>query len=282
MRTSPFFIPGEKPIKSTISDTNGNFQLEGISKGGYALIISFLGYQNYKTEITITNQNVDLGVVILIEGATNLTEVEVTEKIPMATQLGDTTQYNADAFKTLKDASAEELVEKMPGVVIQNGKIQAQGEDVKEVLVDGRPFFGNDPNAALKNLPAEVIDKIQIFDKQSDQAQFSGFDDGETSKTINIITKTDMRIGQFGKYMSGMVMTINTRLVAMPVFSMAINEFQLLHNPTTSISKTFQRKIYWVLSVPEMDGVDVVEEVVAAEEEDVAEEVAREALLMIF
>ena len=195
--------PWGEGYKSNVSSTNGSFRLEGVSKGGYALKITFLGYQNYKTEINISNQHVDLGVIVLKEEATDLNEIEVTEKIPLATQLEDTTQYNADAFKTLKDASAEELIEKMPGVVIQDGKIQAQGEDVKEVLVDGRPFFGNDPNAALKNLPAEVIDKIQIFDKQSDQAQFSGFDDGETSKTINIITKTNMRTGQFGKVYAG-------------------------------------------------------------------------------
>ena len=91
----------------------------------------------------------------------------------------------------------------MPTVVVDDGTIQAQGETVKTVLVDGKPFFGNDPTAALKNLPAEVIDKIQIYDEQSDQAKFTGFDDGETTKTINIITKTNMRDGQFGKIYTG-------------------------------------------------------------------------------
>ena len=91
----------------------------------------------------------------------------------------------------------------MPTVEIENGSVQAQGEDVRRVLVDGKPFFGNDPTAALKNLPAEVIDKIQIFDQQSDQAQFTGFDDGNESKTINIITKPNMRNGQFGKIFGG-------------------------------------------------------------------------------
>jgi hypothetical protein len=103
----------------------------------------------------------------------------------------------------MPDASAEDLIEKMPGVVVEDGKVQAQGEDIKEVLVDGKPFFGNDPTAALRNLPAEVIDKIQVFDQTSQQAQFSGFDDGETSKTINIITKVDRRNGQFGKVYGG-------------------------------------------------------------------------------
>ncbi|HRD38097.1 MAG TPA: hypothetical protein PLC65_05660, partial [Bacteroidia bacterium] len=116
----------------------------------------------------------------------------------MATQNGDTTSYNSKAFKTNKDANAEDLITKMPGVTVVDGKVQAQGEDVKQVLVDGKPFFGDDPNSVLKNLPAEVIEKVQVFDKRSDQAQFTGFDDGNTSKTINIVTKAQFRNGVFG------------------------------------------------------------------------------------
>ncbi len=101
----------------------------------------------------------------------------------------DTTEYNAGAFKTNKDADAEDLITKMPGITVQNGTVQAQGENVAKILVDGKEFFGSDPNAALKNLPAEIIEKIQVFDQQSDQAQFTGFDDGTSNKTINIITR---------------------------------------------------------------------------------------------
>ncbi|RMF22280.1 MAG: TonB-dependent receptor [Bacteroidetes bacterium] len=137
------------------------------------------------------------------EGAVPLEEVEVKDRVPMAQQKGDTTQFNADAFKTLPDADAGELVEKMPTVTIRDGRVQAQGEDVRRVLVDGRPFFGNDPMAALRNLPAEVVEKIQIYDQQSDQAQFSGVEDGETTKTLNIVTRPNMRNGQFGKLFAG-------------------------------------------------------------------------------
>lgn len=91
----------------------------------------------------------------------------------------------------------------MPGVVIQNGTVQAQGEDVRQVFVDGKEFFGNDPTLALRTLPAEVIEKIQVYDRLSDQAQFTGFDDGETAKTINIITRPEKRNGQFGKAYAG-------------------------------------------------------------------------------
>src|SRR5690606_10219043 len=114
-----------------------------------------------------------------------------------------TTEFHADAFKTTTDADAEALVSKMPGITVQDGKVQAQGEDVKRVLVDGKEFFGDDPNAVLKNVPAEIIEKIQVFDEQSEQAQFTGFDDGNTNKTINIITRMRIREGTFGKFTAG-------------------------------------------------------------------------------
>jgi hypothetical protein len=194
--------PWGEAYKTTVSETDGKFVIKNLSQGGYALKVSFIGYDDFTKEVTVSGENVNLGTIALSQGV-QLSEVEVKAKLPMAEQIGDTTQFNADAFKVMKDASAEEMVEKLPGVVVDGGKVQAQGEDVKEVLVDGRPFFGNDPTAALRNLPAEVIDKIQVFDKKSDQATFSGFDDGETTKTINIITRPNMRNGQFGKVYAG-------------------------------------------------------------------------------
>jgi hypothetical protein len=187
---------------ATITDNNGIFRFEDVPRGAYQLSVSFIGFQETRREVIVNNQALDLGTLQLLEGV-ELEEVQVTEKVLPVLQLGDTTQFNADAYKTLPDASAEDLVEKMPTINLEGGKIQAQGEDVKQVLVDGKPFFGSDPAAALRNLPAEVIDKIQIFDQQSDQAQFTGFDDGEASKTINIITKTNMRNGAFGKVYAG-------------------------------------------------------------------------------
>ncbi|MCE3281844.1 MAG: hypothetical protein K0Q66_581, partial [Chitinophagaceae bacterium] len=113
---------------------------------------------------------------------------------------GDTTEFNAGSFKTKPNASTEDLLKKLPGVQVdKDGNVKAQGEDVKKVLVDGKQFFGNDPKMATKNLPADVIDKVQVYDAQSDQSAFSGFDDGNREKTINIITKKDRRKGYFGK-----------------------------------------------------------------------------------
>ncbi len=187
---------------SNMVDDDGMFRFENVENGTYKISVSFVGFQDFSKSIKINDKEFDLGIIKLNEGI-ELKEIQITEQIVPVIQKGDTTEFNAEAYKTLPDASAEDLIEKMPTVVIEEGKVQAQGEDVKKVLVDGQPFFGNDPNAALKNLPAEVIDKIQIFDQQSEQAQFTGFDDGETSKTINIITKTNMRNGQFGKIYAG-------------------------------------------------------------------------------
>jgi outer membrane beta-barrel protein/carboxypeptidase-like protein len=194
--------PWDEIYKTAVTNTNGVFELKDLSKGGYALQITYIGYSNFDTEITVVDKNITLGEIKMSEGVA-LSEVEITAKLPLAEQKGDTTQYNADAYKVMSDASAGELIEKMPGVVIRNGKIQAQGEDVNEILVDGKPFFGNDPQAALKNLPAEVISKIQVYDQTSEQSSFSGFKDGETTKTINIITRPEMRNGQFGKIYGG-------------------------------------------------------------------------------
>ncbi|MBI3520694.1 MAG: hypothetical protein HY062_15250, partial [Bacteroidetes bacterium] len=137
------------------------------------------------------------------QASTNLKEVTVEAQMALATQNGDTTSFNSKAYKVNKDATAEDLVTKMPGVTVVDGKVQAQGEDVKKVLVDGKPFFGDDASAVLKNIPAEIIDKVQVFDKKTDQSQFTGFDDGGASKTINIVTKQQFKNGIFGKVYGG-------------------------------------------------------------------------------
>jgi hypothetical protein len=195
--------PAGEDAKLAATEADGSFVLKEVEKGDYKLKISFIGYEDFSKDISLGNRNLDLGTLTIRPAATQLAEVEIKEKLPMAKQAGDTTLYNADAFKVMKDANAEDLITKMPTVTVQDGKVQAQGEDVKQVLVDGKPFFGNDPNAALKNLPAEVIQKIQIYDQQSDQSQFTGFDDGNSSKTINIITRSSMKAGQFGKIYAG-------------------------------------------------------------------------------
>lgn len=189
-------------IKGNTTNVRGTFKLEEIPAGNYLIKVTYLGYKDYFKTINVI-ENTRVGRLQLKPNSKILSEIEVKTNAVMATQNGDTTSFNSKAFKTNKDANAEDLVTKLPGVTIVDGKVQAQGEEVKQVLVDGKPFFGDDPNAVLKNLPAEVIDKVQMFDKRSDQSSFTGIDDGNTSKTLNIITKSQFRNGIFGKLYGG-------------------------------------------------------------------------------
>ncbi len=189
-------------VKGLTTNPRGGFKIEELNPGNYLLKISYIGYANVFKTIQLTD-NLRIGKIKLSTSTNILKEVEVKTTAVIATQNGDTTNYNSNAFKTNKDAMAEDLLTKMPGVTIVDGKIQAQGEEVKQILVDGKPFFGDDPNSVLKNLPAEIIDKVQVFDRKSDQAQFTGFDDGNNSKTINITTKVQFRNGVFGRYYAG-------------------------------------------------------------------------------
>lgn len=185
-------------VKGSVTDFNGDFKITEVATGSYLIKIGFVGFESLYKNVDL-QKNVNLGKLELKESTKLLNEIEVVGKPIAAMQKGDTAQFNAGAYKTTADASAQDLVEKIPGVNIQDGKLQANGEDVKVILVDGKPFFGGDVKAALQNLPAEVIASIQIFDKQSDKAAMSGFDDGEQQKTINIVTKPNRRRGEFGK-----------------------------------------------------------------------------------
>ena len=123
---------------------------------------------------------------------------------PPVTLIGDTVQYNAGSFKTKPNAVVEDLLKKMPGIQVEkDGTVKAQGQTVNRVLVDGKEFFGNDPKIATKNLPADAVDKVQVYDKQSDMAQLTGFDDGQSEKTINLKLKKDKKKGVFGKVNAG-------------------------------------------------------------------------------
>ncbi len=190
-------------IEGGITDDNGMFRIEGIISGTYILSVQFIGYETLQKRIEVDASDLDLGPVMISETATWLNDVVVGARRSTGTQNGDTTQYDAAAFKTLKDASAQSLIEKLPGVTQDGGNLQAEGENVVQILVDGKPFFGQDVRTALQNLPAEVIESVQIYDKQSDKAEMSGFDDGELEKTINIITKPNRRRGIFGKLSGG-------------------------------------------------------------------------------
>lgn len=193
----------DSSMRGTTTDNKGVFTINNLKNGRYKITVSFIGYTKYQNTFEIRNKSVDLEKITLTEENFQTNDVEVTAKVERVVVKQDTTEYNSTAFKTNKDATAEDLLTKIPGVQVQNGKVQAQGEDVKRVLVDGKPFFGEDPSAALKNVPAEVVERIQVFDQQSEQAQFTGFNDGNTTKAVNLITRMGRAQGTFGKITAG-------------------------------------------------------------------------------
>jgi hypothetical protein len=185
------------------SGTKGDFLFDKLARGRFRLEITYVGFEKYVQDVFVGGKVENIGTISIKPSSTSLGEVEIKEIAVRAEQKGDTTQYNAAAFKVTQDATTEDLVKKMPGITIENGTVKAHGEDVKRVLVDGKQFFGDDPSVTLKNLPAEVVDKIQVFDKLSDQAAWTGFDDGSGQKTINIVTRNAKNSGQFGKFSAG-------------------------------------------------------------------------------
>lgn len=183
------------------SDSNGMFALE-LRPGGYRFNFTSEGYKSAFRFIRGLNTDQDLGNIILVSLAGTIGTVDIIVNLPVQ-QKGDTTEYSAGAFKVNPDATAEDLVKKLPGITVENGKVKAQGEEVKKVTLDGKDFFGDDAQTALRNLPAEVVDKIQVFDRMSDQSQFTGFDDGNSVKAINLKTRSGKANGQFGKIYAG-------------------------------------------------------------------------------
>ncbi len=182
----------------------GAFEIRNIAEGRYRLLVTFEGYENQSRVFAITQQKpaADLGTIIMERKSGMLQEVIIQK--PPITIKKDTVEFDAGSYKTKPNAVAEDLFKKLPGVQVdKNGTITAQGEQVQRILVDGKRFFSDDPKLASKNLPPDVIDKIQVFDDQSDQSKFTGFDDGNRVKTINIVTKKDKRKGFFGKAVAG-------------------------------------------------------------------------------
>jgi len=181
-----------------LTNNNGFFQLDDLSAQAYILQITYLGFDQYVQNLNLES-NQDLGIVILSQKANALVDVEITAEHTPIQIKKDTVEYNAAAFQTQPHEVVEDLLRKLPGVEVEaDGTVIAQGEEVQEVLVDGKEFFGNDPKIATKNLPADAVEKVQVFDQRSDMAEFSGIDDGERTKTINLQLKEDRKTGTFG------------------------------------------------------------------------------------
>lgn len=183
----------------------GNFEIKNLMPGKYKVVVTAPGYADYGDDITVTTQPViNLGKIGLITKAHLLEDVIVRQQIAAIRLKGDTMEFKADSFKVRPGASIEEMLRVVPGFQVdKDGKITAYGEKIEKVLVDGEEFFGDDPTIATKNIDAAAVDKFQVFDKKSDQAAFTGVDDGQKKKTINFKLKEDRKRGVFGKLEAG-------------------------------------------------------------------------------
>lgn len=186
-------------LRGTNTGPDGRFELTRVPRGNYILKVSFVGYSTNSMPLNVVNEDLNRVIVFLKEDPLQLDEIRISGLRPEVEVRGDTTVYNADGIKLNPDATAEDLVRRLPGITIEDGQVQAQGEEVRRVLLDGQEFFGDDALLTLRNLPAEIIGQIEMFDEQSDQARFTGFNDGNESRTLNLRTRPGMNVGQFGR-----------------------------------------------------------------------------------
>ena len=192
-------------VTGKASNRNGSFSIP-VPNGQYIAQISYIGYTDMFKDVSITDRNttVDLGTLSLREDGVLLSDALVTAKSLEVVVRGDTVEYNADSYKVTESAVIEDLLKKMPGVEIDaDGKITVNGQEIKKILVDGKEFFSDDPKVASKNLPAKMVDKLQVLERRTDMSMMTGFDDGDEEMVINLTVKPGMKEGVFGNAFAG-------------------------------------------------------------------------------
>ncbi|MDE5998533.1 MAG: carboxypeptidase-like regulatory domain-containing protein, partial [Bacteroidaceae bacterium] len=194
-------------IAGNTTESDGSFSLKNVKDGTYILKISYVGYHNFFRTINIKKDEnkgtQTVGTVMLVPNTVELKQAVVTAQIKEVEVKEDTLIFNADAFKVPEGSVLEELIKKLPGVTIEDGVIKVNGKTVKKILVGGKEFFGNDQNMSMKNLPAEIVDKVKTYDKQSDFSRITGIDDGEEETVIDLTIKKGMQKGWFGNVDAG-------------------------------------------------------------------------------
>ena len=180
---------------------DGLFILNNVRAGKYRLIVSSVGFNEHSQWVEMKNANLDVPTIRLTEQVQHLAEVSVQGKAAEMTVKGDTIEYNTAAYQVSENANVEELLKKMNGVEVdKEGKVTINGEEIKAVRIDGKKFFGDDVQTATKNIPAEMIDKIQVIDEKSEMAKLTGFEDDDTERIINLSLKKNRKKGLFGNY----------------------------------------------------------------------------------
>ena len=193
-------------VKFGYAKADGSFILDGLPGGKYILLVSYPDYADYVETFSLDSANPshDFGSIDMTPRSRLLQEVIVKGTAAQMEIKGDTTEFNAKAFVIQPNAKVEDLLKQLPGITVdKDGKITAEGQTVTKVLVDGEEFFGDDPTLVTRNIRADMVDKIQLYDKKSDQAAFTGVDDGKTEKTINVKLRANRNQGIFGKVQAG-------------------------------------------------------------------------------
>ncbi len=192
-------------ISFTRTSNSGYFEIKNLDTGSYYLLISYQGFETINKPFVISFEKpiVDFATIRLEKAYKILSEVVVVDEAPIKIK-GDTLAYNANAFKTKPNATVEDLIKKLPGMTVErDGTVKTQGENVQKVYVDGKEFFGSDPKLATKNLTADMVDEVEVYDDMSEQAKFNKIDDGSRSKAINLKLKKDKKKGVFGRINGG-------------------------------------------------------------------------------
>ncbi len=186
-------------VAGVTTNLDGQFKLENIKSGKYVLTVSYIGYADTEKELTVGKSNLRLGEIRIKEASHMLGEVSVVAVKTPIKVMEDTVEYNADSYHTQPNAVVEDLLKRLPGVEVgTDGAITANGKTVSKILIDGKEFFSDDPQVASKNLPANMVDKLQVVDRKSDMARLTGVDDGEDETVINLTFKKGMNQGWFG------------------------------------------------------------------------------------
>lgn len=178
---------------------DGRFEIARVPDGEYIMKVSYVGYVPRRLTVSIDGADINRLMVFMQEDPLILDEVRISGLRPEVEVRGDTTVYNADGVKVNPDATAEDLVKRLPGITVEDGQVQAQGEQVRRVLLDGQEFFGDDALLTLRNLPADIVGEVELYDQMSDQSRFTGFRDGDESRVLNIRTRPGMNVGRFGR-----------------------------------------------------------------------------------
>lgn len=193
-------------VKFSRAVTDGSFSINNLKEGKFILLVSYPDYADYVEHFSLdaAKPSINVGRIRMMLTARLLQEVIVKGTVAEITIKGDTTEFNAAAFKIEPNSKVEDLLKQLPGIQVdKDGKITAQGQAVNKVLVDGEEFFGDDPTLVTKNIRGDMVDKVQLYDKKSDQATFTGIDDGQRTKTLNIKLKENSKSGYFGKAEGG-------------------------------------------------------------------------------